>query len=157
MTQIIAFEGLHPLLIPWLVPSYVERGLLEPVGKTITGPYETWRGGFMSYGPQPKVIVGDHLITRFIVIGHSMGGPSAIDWCNRNSVQIDLLLTIDPRPLHRPYIKPKNVKRAVNFYQQSWWMPGYPVEGAENVLVQGYPHTAMPGSPGVVKALMEAL
>lgn len=150
MTQIIAFEGLHPLLIPWLVPSYVKRGLLD---KVEFAGVKLWRGGFMSTGP-----VRDWDADKVIVIGHSMGGASAIEWCNRKApkIEIDLLITLDPRPLHRPYIKPANVKRAVNIYQQSWWMPGYPVQGAENILLtDGTGHTGVPAHPLAWKVLSE--
>lgn len=141
MIQVIAFEGLSPFIIP--NPTYVKRGLLD---KLDFMKCDVWRGRYISSGPQPKVRVSGETVTKFIVIGHSMGGPSAIDWCNRNAVQVDLLLTMDPRPLHQPYIKPANVKRAVNFYRGKrgfFDMQGYPVKGAENIRVN-CGHTEIP-------------
>ncbi len=133
--QVVAFEGLSPFLFG--TPSYVKTQLLDrvkfPEGTAL------WRGSFASSGP------GCLVDFKRIVIGHSMGGASAINWCNQmKDYKVDLLLTLDPRPLHRPYIKPPNVRNAANFYQKSWWFPGYEVEGAKNTMVS-IPHTQVPG------------
>lgn len=132
--QLICFEGLSPFLIG--TPNYVKRGLLDKLDKR--PDLNVWRGSFMSRGPQ-KVNPAD----KHILLGHSMGGPTAIWWCNQHpGLEIDLLLTLDPRPLHQPYVKPANVKRCVNFYQTGF-MRGYPVEGAENHHVK-IRHTLVP-------------
>lgn len=156
MTQLIVFEGLSPWLIG--TPAYVQRGLLEPLATHTArigdkNAIHIWRGSFMSAGPNLHVEIPE---PKRIVIGHSMGGASAIDWCHRHSSTIDLLLTLDPRPFYRPYIKPANVKRAVNIYQRGWWMPGYRVEGAENFCVTTS-HTAIPFSLLAQEKLREAL
>lgn len=147
MTQLVVYEGLSPILIG--TPAYVQRGLLDRVKlKDVS----LWRGSFVSKGPSP--LKG---ADRVIVVGHSMGGASAIWWCNQYpGLKIDLLLTLDPRPLHRPYIKPKNVDAAVNFYQRGWWLPGYQVENAGNVLV-GVRHTSIPALDEVKNLLEDAI
>lgn len=111
----------------------------------------------MSSGPNARPQMSS---SKVIVIGHSMGGASAIAWCEtwRRHLEVDLLLTLDPRPLHRPYIKPPNVKRAVNLYQKSFWMPGYEVEGAENILLtDGTSHTGVPWHPKARDVLIGAV
>ena len=149
MTQLICFEGLSPFLIG--TPSYIGRGLLGQLNFDLElAGVNVWRGSFMSSGPA----IGLDVNQKLIVIGHSMGGASAIRWCNDYLGMVDLLITLDPRPLHRPYIKPANVKRAVNFYRNAWWMRGYPVENAENHVVT-CGHGAVPGLPEV-RALVEA-
>lgn len=141
MTQLVCFEGLG-----LGTPTHIRRHLLDRV---YLKDANVWRGSFMSKGPEILYA------PKHIVIGHSMGGASAIDWCKRQEEwDIDLLITLDPRPLHRPYIKPDNVKRAVNFYRDSLWMRGYPVEGAENHIVQ-CGHTYVPAL--AVETLREAL
>lgn len=147
-TMIIVFEGLG-----LVTPSHVKRGLLDRLTGQADFDTQVWRGSFMSSGP-----VRDWDCDKVIVMGHSMGVASAIAWCNRKApkIEIDLLLTLDGRPLHRPYVKPQNVKRAVNFYRNSWWMCGYPVEGAENHVVT-CGHTSVPALPEVLKVLRESL
>lgn len=146
MTQIICFEGLG-----LGTPSHIQRGLLAHLSNTELE--SLWRGSFMSSGP-----VRDWDCDKVIVIGHSMGAATAIAWCNRKApkIEVEMLLTLDPRPLHRPYIKPANVKRAVNFYRNSFWMRGYPVEGAENHVVN-CGHTQVPALKEVRDVLMGAL
>lgn len=83
-----------------------------------------------------------------------------MSWCRKNwPHEIELLLTLDPRPLHRPYdVRPDgNVKRAVNIYQQGWWMQGFPVEGAENIYAPGWGHGAIPAHPRAAATIREAL
>lgn len=150
MIHIVAFEGLG-----LGKPSHIMRHLLEPMNlasrNLAVKVHHEW---FTSNGP---TAFHGH---KYVVIGHSMGGASAIAWCKRiagNSnrpVDVDLLITLDPRPLHRPYIKPDNVKKAVNFYRNSIWMRGYPVEGADNHIVQ-CGHTYVPAL--AVDVLREAL
>ena len=136
--QCVVFEGLSPFLIG--TPNYVKRGLLDPLD---LANVSVWRGSFMSKGPLPRI---DH---KLVVIAHSMGGPSALWWCNKwKEFPVDLLVTLDPRPLHRPYIKPPNVKRAVNFYQTGF-MRGYEVKGAENIKVVTAGHTKLPALSAV--------
>ena len=152
MTQIICFEGLGIG-----TPSHIKRGLLDPLGlmQVARPDYSIWRGSFATKEenwPEPIEC------KKRILIAHSMGGATAIAWCKRwgettnvrFGVPIDLLLTLDPRPLHRTYIKPANVKRAVNFYRRSLWMRGYPVDGAENHIVT-CGHTFVPSLPQVLK------
>jgi hypothetical protein len=151
------FEGLSPFLIG--TPNYIKRGLLDPLLRdwpTDKVTPEVWRGSFMSSGP-----MFPHSSDKVIVIAHSMGVASAIAWCNRwdsdGAHDIDLLLTLDPRPLHRPYVKPANVKHAVNFYRPvAFWMKGFPVEGAENIQVQ-CGHRAVPYLPEVRKLIESCL
>lgn len=132
MTQIIAFEGLG-----LGTPTHIKRLLLDPLKLDKRPDVSVWRGSFMSSGPNQD------RWQKTIVIGHSMGGPTAIWWCNKHKrFDIDLLITLDPRPLHRPCVKPANVKRAVNFYQTGF-MRGYLVEGAENHRVK-IGHTLLP-------------
>ena len=92
-----------------------------------------------------------------IVIGHSLGGPRAIQFCNDNAaygLRVDLLITLDPRVFGQPYRKPANVRRAVNFRRKSLWMSGYAVEGAEEVIMTGVGHMELAWHPEV-RALIE--
>lgn len=149
MIQIIAFEGLAITLTPWPVPTHIRDKLLAKVRL----PRNTfiWRDSFIKDGPELT-----YTPTKLIVIAHSMGGATAIRWCNRHpTVVVDLLLTLDPRPLHRPYVRPKNVMHAVNFYQ-SFPLWGYSVQGAVNRKTK-WGHTAVPGRPEVIKCLQDEL
>ena len=145
MIQLIAFEGLG-----LGTPTHIKRGLLD---RLVLRDADVCRASFMSDGPKPLNALG----TKRIVIGHSMGGASAIAWCNRwANYKFDLLLTLDPRPLHRPYRKPANVLRCVNFYRDAFWMRGYPVEGAENTKVR-CGHTQVPALREVLELVEEYL
>lgn len=145
MNHIVAFEGLTMM-------GHVRNKLLSRLpgyGQKI------YSHSFLSHGPTLKLEKHD----RVIVIGHSMGGPTAIWYCHellRQKISVHLLLTLDPRPLHQPYIKPVNVLQAINYYQRSWWMPGYPVDGAKNKLTTSG-HTAIPAENAVLADLMAAI
>lgn len=139
-TNVVAFEGLMGLFGKW-----VERGLLS---KLDLDKYSIQSYGWMSRGPKslPPGPV--------IAVGHSFGGGVVMDWCERYGKPIDLLITLDPRVTgHKPYEKPSNVKRAVNFYQKGF-MPGYTVEGATNVQVYSYSHTELPSMKRVYDEIM---
>jgi alpha-beta hydrolase superfamily lysophospholipase len=91
---------------------------------------------------------------RIIAIGHSMGGGAVIDWCERYQKRIHLMITLDPRVTgSKPYEKPSNVLKAINFYQKGF-MPGYPVSGAENILIKTYGHTELPSMTRVFNEII---
>ena len=83
MIQIIAYEGLG-----LGTPTYVKQGLLDRCSELLTHDVVLWRGSFMSKGPTVLPEARGR-----IVIGHSMGGPSALWYCNQHpSVKFDLEL-----------------------------------------------------------------
>ena len=154
MIQIVAFEGLSPFLIG--TPSYVKRGLLDKIPKILQSRVDVWRGSFMRSGPKPHVFAN-----KIIVIGHSMGGPSAIWWCKQYpALTVDLMITLDPRPLHQPYTKPKNVLHAVNFYRGDHGMldmQGYTVIGAKNNHCPDSSHPSLPFRKDVLELLLSTI
>lgn len=111
-----------------------------------------------------KKIIPKVEIPKLIVLGYSNGGVEALKFAhamNRDNVEIELLLTVDPIPQGLGYVtdmasqrsntpeRPINVLRHVNLYQQSDVLSmkissikGKPVLGAdENILVSPGPFT----------------
>jgi hypothetical protein len=142
-TNVVAFEGLHPLIFP--KATWLQKGVLARLGKS---HFNVSVYHWMSKGPKSFQYTGP-----IIAIGHSMGGGAVIDWCERYGKTIDLMLTLDPRVTgSKPYEKPSNVKRAVNFYQKGF-MPGYEVKGADNRKVT-CGHTQIPSLTEVFTTVM---
>lgn len=100
-----------------------------------------------------KQVHGDDL--RVVIVGHSFGGWSALRLANklrRHSIRVQHMLTVDARsiPTNYPsFIKPSNVGQHDNFFQKSLWMPGYRIDGANNVKLY-VDHGSIPGAPEVV-------
>ena len=139
MTNIIYFEGLmssfiRTLLIPQLKGDFTSLG------------YTHWQAG-------PAMVPSTG---KLIVIGHSLGGPTAINWAAKCGREVDLLVTLDPRVFYQPYVKPGNVQTAINFRRNSWWMHGYPVSDATNI-VMNCGHGSLPGQKLVVDAVNNAI
>lgn len=101
-----------------------------------------------------------------IVVAHSLGAGRAISLVNEGKIKPKLLITIDPR------LEPKGGFAAIgsgfrthgvrigydsyNFYQTGF-MKGYPVKWAENHLVEGYRHTALPQYMGIIETIRKYL
>lgn len=82
-----------------------------------------------------------------IIVGLSFGGAAACEIAKHNP-SCKAVITMDARVLYRPYKKAEHVIRHVNFFQTGF-MRGYEIEGADNIKVRGYRHTAMPSNPDV--------
>lgn len=142
MVKIIAFEGLGNL-------GYLKQGLIGPLER--------------KYGEKILVTMYHHFQIPSgpcnIIIGHSLGGESAINHI-KNLNPKPILLTLDPRrnsiaswfDILLPFQAPFDDVRAIyayNFFRRGF-MPGYEVKGAENVKLS-CSHGGVPYQPEVFK------
>lgn len=139
MTTLITFDGLFSSALATTQPY---RHGVEHIAMS------WWSGG-----PSAHYI---NKIFPLIVVGHSLGGPAALKWCAEYRHDVDLLVTLDPRVFGQPYRVPANVKRCVNFRRLSFWMHGYPVEGAEEKIMR-CGHVELAWHPEVRKLIEESL
>lgn len=96
-----------------------------------------------------------------ILIGCSLGGHSAL----LNAIPGDVVVCLDPRwqspasyfdllvPFQKPFKAPQGVK--VYCFYRHGLMPGYPVEGGENVRLPW--HVTHPGVPAYVAARVKSI
>lgn len=103
---------------------------------------------------------GKMVYPTVVVMGHSWGGPAANDMVQSlkaQGVAVDLVVTADPRhkmfPMFYRYRK-TNEGKWINFYQQNWGLPGYPVTGAENIKLRSS-HTGIAVSQEIRQRIME--
>lgn len=96
---------------------------------------------------------------KLIVVGHSFGGYSALRLAKKleaRGIAIQGMLTVDARttPLnYRFFITPSNVREHLNYFQKGLWMPGYAIDGAQNIRLH-VNHGAIPGAPQVVETYL---
>ncbi|MCA8920327.1 MAG: hypothetical protein KDD82_00885, partial [Planctomycetes bacterium] len=87
---------------------------------------------------------------KLVVVGHSFGGLSALRLTKKlraRGVAVQQLLTLDARTLPGLYglfVTPPGVGAHHNYFQRSLWLPGYPIEGAQDHRLRGVRHTRMP-------------
>jgi hypothetical protein len=93
---------------------------------------------------------------KVIIIGHSLGGWSAIQCGNklaRHQIPVASMLTVDARTYTANYpffIKPRSVVGAhENYFQKGLLFPGYAIDGAVNTRLH-VNHAQIPGAPEVV-------
>ncbi len=140
--KIISYEGLMGRVGRW-----VRGGLLSQLQmwKGVKFEEHVWTDAAADCDDEPCII-----------IGHSFGARGAIDSAKK-SEGVKLLVLLDPRvppPADMSKVKaPKGVP-TVCFYQRGF-MPGYPVEGAENIRLNWTMHTNVPKHPAVMKYLKE--
>lgn len=159
MSKVIIFEGLSWLIFP--SANYIRRGLMTKLRGKYAFEEESyhWASSGPRYVEQFRVKFNDvgKYLDKIIVVGHSFGAGRSIEWAGRYGKQIDLLVTLDPRIIAGPpYSKPSNVRRHVNFYQERP-LRGYPVAGAQNILITKTGHTGLPYLPEVLEVLEKEL
>jgi pimeloyl-ACP methyl ester carboxylesterase len=144
---IIAFEGLASY-----GAGFVLHGLLEPLHKKYPGALHIKRYAWNVAQQVPS----DNGDGPLIIVGHSFGGPAALNYATRCK-HVDLLVTMDPRlPTMAQFKKQANVGRLVNVYRTGF-MPGYAIEGAENIKLPFwsnlFSHTSVPYQPIVLETV----
>lgn len=147
--KLILIEGFS--IIPPFYASYLRTQLLPQLGKV---DVEVW--GWNQKMPL-QVTAG-----QYIIITHSFGFM-ALDKLPETFWTIGqpkALITIDPRSWTCDFGGASfkaPIPHTYNFYQRSWFsLPGYPVEGAANVLIKGYSHGSICGAPAIT-ALVRSL
>lgn len=87
------------------------------------------------------------------LLGHSMGGNAALRQATRCAARGKapvVVVTIDPGRAPLFHQCPAHVK-CVNFYNPAHPIGGQFVNGASNIVVEGYAHVQMPFAPSIVK------
>lgn len=112
-------------------------------------------------------------INRFrdptVIIGHSYGASAALGAAKDSGREVPLVVTIDPSQWvgffipaswsirSIPLSKPRNVKRAMNFYQASGIIGRQTVSGAENTLIENSSHTGIVKDSRVWNPIIKAI
>ena len=93
------------------------------------------------------------------ILGHSMGGPAALDQgaaCARQHKAPKAIITIDPTgQIGATYYCPKGVY-CLNYYDPTHLIGGgaRAVVGATNIKMHGYSHLQLPSAPQVVRGAL---
>lgn len=113
---------------------------------------------------------------KVIVMGHSFGGETAIEFSKEWSGLIDKVVLIDPRWASRKVLSFfdgvfgardsnsfdmghwSNENTVMNFYQRSFLsLPGYKVKGATNIKLKGKRHIKLPGHRDIIEYVEKIL
>lgn len=91
---------------------------------------------------------------RVVLAGHSMGGVAAVSLATAAApYRIDLVVTFDPAASVGPI--PKNVRRALNLYQNGFLGGGRPLGARHTEIPAG--HIGFPSDPAVQRKALAAI
>ena len=158
---VVTFEGLFGYALGAPVKSkIIDRAIKDNIGNYFITHDYSWSSKARAYSCILDwfTVLEDNL--HLTLLGHSFGGSYGVmDLLvdlEKAGIHVANVITMDPRNSkndvnyhqtgeRNQYIRPSNVDYFLNYWQQGGALPGYGVNGAQNIQVKNIGHIELPG------------